>query len=260
MNHTLQRKAAVAASILGLMTTAATLRADDDKPIVDRIERRVVVQDDGGEPKVFVWSSKDGEPLPLDAERMLLSGQDGEAIELGRGYLGVQLIDLTSELRQHFGADEKAGVLVGQVEKDSPAAKAGVEVGDIIAAVDGESVAWSGEVGAQVRKKKQGETARLEIVRAGRGQTLLVEVGERKPMRAMFRKIDLGDLPGLEGQPLGPAMARAIKAVQDPAIDEQLRSLSKLREVRAQGLEQRLKELEGRIKQLEKELEAKNRR
>ena len=44
-------------------------------------------------------------------------------------------------------------------------------------------------------------------------------------MRAMLRKIDLGELPGLEGQPLGPAMARAIKAVQDPAIDEQLRSL-----------------------------------
>ena len=94
------------------------------------------------------------------------------------------------------------------------------------------------------------------------GQTLNVEVAEREPMRATFRKIDLGGLPGIEAEltPLGPAMERALRVVEDPAMDERLRSLSKLREVRTQGLEQRLKELEDRIKQLEKELEEKNRR
>ncbi len=251
MNRNLLCTAAAAAALC-LTASSSALRAEDEKPIVDRIEKRVVVQSDGGEPQVFVWSGKDGEHIPGDAEM----------IELGRGYLGVQLIEMTAELRKHLGADEKSGVLVGRVEEGSPAAKAGVEVGDIIASVDGESVAWSGEVGRQVRQKKRGEVARLEIIRDGRGQTLNVEVAEREPMRAMLRKVDLGGLPGIEAEltPLGPAMERALRVVEDPAMDERLRSLSKLREVRTQGLEQRLKELEDRIKQLEKELEEKNRR
>src|SRR5262245_15606747 len=46
------------------------------------------------------------------------------------GFLGVQLIGITPELRQHYGVPKDAGVLVGAVEADSPAAKAGIQVGD----------------------------------------------------------------------------------------------------------------------------------
>ena len=42
-----------------------------------------------------------------------------------RGYLGVQLVEMTPDLRTHFGAPADAGVFIGKVEKDSPAAKAG---------------------------------------------------------------------------------------------------------------------------------------
>ena len=49
----------------------------------------------------------------------------------GGGFLGVSLIGITPELRAHYGSKD-AGVLVGRVEKDSAAAKAGIEVGDIL--------------------------------------------------------------------------------------------------------------------------------
>ena len=51
------------------------------------------------------------------------------APRLSGGYLGVELVDLTPELREHFGAPRDVGVMVGRVEPGSPAARAGLEVG-----------------------------------------------------------------------------------------------------------------------------------
>jgi hypothetical protein len=255
--------AGVACALMANGAAVSASASEDDKTEPKTFERRVVVRADGhGEPKVFVWSGKDGDVPPPDADHLIFAGKDGELMEFGRGFLGIQLIEMTPELRRHFGADEKSGVLVGQVEKDSPAAKAGLEVGDIIASVDGEPVAWSGEVGARVRKKKQGEMARVEIVRDGRGQPLNVEVAEREPMRAMLRKIDVGGLPGMEAHlgPLGPAMERALLAVDDPAVQDRIRERVEFKTARTVELEARLKALETRLKELEKELEEKNRR
>jgi S1-C subfamily serine protease len=52
-----------------------------------------------------------------------------------KGRLGVMVMSLTPELRKHFGAPDDRGVLVAHVEPDTPAAKAGVEVGDVIAPI-----------------------------------------------------------------------------------------------------------------------------
>src|SRR5687768_4011062 len=54
-----------------------------------------------------------------------------------RAFLGVSLVDLTPELREHYGTDKNAGILVGSVEEGGPADKAGVKVGDIITSIDG---------------------------------------------------------------------------------------------------------------------------
>jgi hypothetical protein len=228
----------------GVWSSAPAIAGDEPAAKPETFERRVFVSaEPNSQPRVMVWR-----------------GEDGSTIEFGRGYLGVQLVELTPELRKHFGVDEKSGVLVGQVEKDSPADKAGVQVGDIVISVDGENVAWSGEVGAQVRKKKQGELARLEVVRGGRGQTLQVEVAERDPERRLMRKIDLGGHPGMEIERLGPAMERAFEVIDDPAIRARLRDRVELRTARTEELEKRLKQLEGRLKELEKLLDEKNRR
>ncbi len=58
----------------------------------------------------------------------------------GQGRLGLMLEGLTPQLRSYFGAPNDAGLLVAQVVPDSPAAKAGVQVGDVITQVNRQRV------------------------------------------------------------------------------------------------------------------------
>ncbi|NIM63076.1 MAG: PDZ domain-containing protein, partial [Acidobacteria bacterium] len=62
------------------------------------------------------------------------------ALRMGKPRLGVSLVGVTGDLREHLGAERDEGVLVGRVLEDTPAEDAGVEVGDLIVAVDGEKV------------------------------------------------------------------------------------------------------------------------
>ena len=82
--------------------------------------------------------------------------------------LGVQVLEITEELRAHFGAPRTAGVLVSKVQSDTPAARAGVQVGDVIVKVAGVDVETSRQVKDAVRDKKKGESVTLTLVRAKR--------------------------------------------------------------------------------------------
>jgi hypothetical protein len=88
------------------------------------------------------------------------------------GFLGVFLTPLTPELQSHFGAPEGSGVLVSKVLPDTAAAAAGVQVGDLILAVDGEAVAGPGELARAVSAHEPGTTVSLEVLRDGRRETL----------------------------------------------------------------------------------------
>ena len=89
-----------------------------------------------------------------------------------RGMLGVQLTNLTSELRAHFGAPEDAGVMVSGVTSDSPADKAGIKVGDIITTIDGHEVSSSSDVARRIRRKDGGEVAEIVVLRDKSSLTL----------------------------------------------------------------------------------------
>jgi hypothetical protein len=120
------------------------------------------------------------------------------------GYLGVMLTPMTPELRLHQGAPEAAGVLVSKVLDESPAWRAGVQVGDVISAVDGEAIASPRELAHAIRGRKSGETVSLEVWRAGSVQTLTTVVEEREGMghpgvhRIEIRCED-GDCEGMPG-------------------------------------------------------------
>ena len=64
--------------------------------------------------------------------------EQGEVI---RGYLGVQIQPVTEDIAEAMGRDDTQGALVAQPQPDSPADEAGLEAGDIILSVDGESIA-----------------------------------------------------------------------------------------------------------------------
>ena len=56
------------------------------------------------------------------------------------GWIGVEAIDLTSDLREHFGAPRDAGVMISRVVAGSPAESAGLSVGDVVFEVDGDPI------------------------------------------------------------------------------------------------------------------------
>lgn len=114
------------------------------------------------------------------AVHWIASGHHGMLHGGKGGYLGVMLTPMTPELRLHQGAPEAAGVLVSKVVEESPAWRAGVQVGDVISAVDGEAVASPHDLMHAIRGRKSGETVTLEVWRNGTVQTLTAAVEERE--------------------------------------------------------------------------------
>lgn len=97
----------------------------------------------------------------------------------GGAYLGVELVNLNEPLRAHFGVPEGSGVLVSNVADDSPAARAGVQVGDIVTRFNGKDVKSSRRLSSMVRRAEDGDPADLEIWRDGKVETLSATLDER---------------------------------------------------------------------------------
>ncbi|MDE2849985.1 MAG: PDZ domain-containing protein [Acidobacteriota bacterium] len=125
-----------------------------------------------------------GESIRRRVHRVMKGlGERGSRLHLRHGggaFLGVQLSDLTPELRTHFGVPEDAGVMVGKLVEGSPAFRAGLEVGDIVTAVDGEPVASSSALAAAIRGHEDGDTVVLEVWRDGRMQKISAALEERE--------------------------------------------------------------------------------
>ena len=96
-----------------------------------------------------------------------------------RGFLGVGLRELTPDLQTHFGAPEGSGVLVASVSDDSPAAAAGIRVGDVITAVDGLAVDSTRDLSREIRHRP-GASVTIELYRAERQRQVTATLGERQ--------------------------------------------------------------------------------
>jgi serine protease Do len=98
-----------------------------------------------------------------------------------RGRLGVSIQEVSQSLAQSFGLERPRGALVAQVEKGSPAERAGIKPGDVLLGVNGKTVERSAELPPLVAAVKPGTRARLELWREGRKQTLDVTIGALNP-------------------------------------------------------------------------------
>jgi hypothetical protein len=94
--------------------------------------------------------------------------------------IGIGLQGLTDGLREHFGAPADEGVLISEVFEDSPAQDAGLKAGDVVLAINGQSVASHGDLVRGLKELEPGDTARLHILRNHAEMTVDVTV-EAKP-------------------------------------------------------------------------------
>ena len=95
-----------------------------------------------------------------------------------RGRLGVSIQEINQSLAESFGLKKTAGALVGSVDKDSPAAKAGLEPGDVILGINGQEIGSSAELPAIVASIPPGDTAKLQVWRKGATRQFDVQVGK----------------------------------------------------------------------------------
>ena len=114
--------------------------------------------------------------IPIDvawdvAEQLRTEGR------VTRGWLGVMIQEVTHELALSFDMERAYGALVARVLPDSPAEKAGIEVGDVIVEFNGREVPSSGALPPMVGRTQVGELARVTVIRDGRERTLRVRIG-----------------------------------------------------------------------------------
>jgi serine protease Do len=95
-----------------------------------------------------------------------------------RGMLGVTIQPVTEDLAREFGLSDPKGALVGQVNKGSPAEKAGVQVGDVIVRFDGQPVTDTMHLRTLVASTPPGTPAEVVVMRRGREQTINIKLGE----------------------------------------------------------------------------------
>jgi serine protease Do len=84
------------------------------------------------------------------------------------GYMGIGIADVTPDNSKFFHMTNAVGAVVTQVEPDSPGAKAGLKVGDVIIRIEGNEVSDAGELQVEVGQKNPGTTIHLQVMRDGK--------------------------------------------------------------------------------------------
>lgn len=114
--------------------------------------------------------------LALDVMRSIV--ERGQVV---RGWLGLEVQALTPELAESFGLLDSPGILVAGVYREGPAAKAGLQPGDVILKIANEDAQDGRTSMNQVARMQPGEKIKLDILRNGQPNTLNATIGVRPP-------------------------------------------------------------------------------
>jgi len=119
-----------------------------------------------------------GFAIPSNMVRSIME-QLIESGEVNRGQLGVTTLSLSPEFRKSLGlADDAQGALVSQVSEGSAAARAGIEVGDVITSVRGQTIKSNTELRNTIGMLKVGETVAIDLLREGKPRTVTAVLRE----------------------------------------------------------------------------------
>ena len=97
-----------------------------------------------------------------------------------RKFIGVYSRPLNPELSEYFGIDKGIGLLIEKIEKDGPAEKAGLKVGDVIVSADGKRVETTEELSSFIQDMEKGDKITIEYLRNKKKRTVEVEIGEEE--------------------------------------------------------------------------------
>lgn len=184
----LRSRLTLGTTLAAVLAAGSGVAAFAQEPAEEERSVRVMVLGDG-----HVEVVEDGQDAHVLAVKVAASAQEKAkvarefadrvrptlALHWRGAYLGVELVNLNEPLRAHFGVPEGSGVMVSNVVDGSPAARGGVQVGDILTRFDGEDVTSSRKLTAMVRKAEAGDPADLEIWRDGKVEMVSTTLDER---------------------------------------------------------------------------------
>jgi serine protease Do len=149
-----------------------------------------------------------GFAIPIDMARNVMDQLKAHG-RVVRGWLGVEIQEVTPDLAQSFGLPKPEGALVASADKEGPASKGGIERGDIVLSFNGHPVGDEHELPALVAQTPINQKVPVEVMRNGKHMNLEVQIGERKePQVAMAKTEEPGGSWGMQVGDITPEIAQ----------------------------------------------------
>jgi len=97
---------------------------------------------------------------------------------VSRGWIGVQIQPVTQDIADSMGLKQTEGALVAEPQKDGPAAKAGISSGDVITAVNGQSIKDARELARTIGALAPGAAVKLNVLHKGQDKVINLTLGQ----------------------------------------------------------------------------------
>jgi len=190
-----------------IQTDAAINPGNSGGPLID-LQGRVV----GINTAIRSDANTIGFSVPINQAKEILPQLKAEG-RVTRGWLGVQIQEVTAPMAEQFGLDEARGALVSQILPDTPAGKAGIQRGDVIVEFNGQKIGEWRDLPVIVAQAPVEKDAKVVVVRNGKPKELRVRIG-RLPDDEQLAANDPTDQGagafGLRLQDLTPALAEQL--------------------------------------------------
>jgi len=113
-----------------------------------------------------------------------------------RGYIGATIQNFTPEMAEAAGLGDQKGAIVADISAGGPSQRAGVQVGDVVVAVNGAAVKSSSDLTRQVARVRAGDLLHLDVIRDGKKRTVDIRSGVRPSEKELAANDNSGSGPG----------------------------------------------------------------
>ncbi len=151
-----------------------------------------------------------GFAIPSDMAKTIMQSiiKHGKVV---RGWLGVQIQNITDDLAKHFDIKEDKGALVTNILADTPAEKAGFQRGDVIVEYDGKTVVDTTDLRNKVAATLPGNEVRIKVIRESKDKVIMVTIGEQKSEKKSLEGKFENVLSGVHVQELTPDLKQSLE-------------------------------------------------
>jgi serine protease Do len=149
--------------------------------------------------------------IPADTVKSVIA-QLRDKGSVTRGWIGVQIQSVTPDIADSMGLKQATGALVSEPQKDSPAAKAGIQSGDVITSVDGAPIHDARELARKIGTMSPGASVKLGMVHQSQDKTVTLTLGTLPAEKLASNDQDQRQVPDSDVPKLGFTLAPGSKA------------------------------------------------